>query len=365
MINSPLTNILLKIFANGFYRAHAGLFLFIGLIMVGAIPPQNLWMYEKTLMLAFISAPIMMIVVFAIWLVYATKAAHYVNSQIFAVNQQFLFYSSNSFSKNDQIKSWAIVQFSILAPIIAYGITAVFVGISGHYYLASACILICMAVLTIAGALIYTRQVNGLLDGSNQSFLLKLSAKWHKPFYSLYTYHVFDKMKVTYIVTKVLSWLVITGVFLLFADVQHDLRVAGIAMLAIVTAHALLVYQGHVFEGQYLSFARALPYSYGIRFFNYLKNYLLLLLPEIIWLFTRFSPFTAFGLLLFGLSVLMLFHCLIYQIGLDMDKYLQWIMGAFILLFWLIMYRVLWVLVPLNLAAAYLIFYKRYYLASP
>ena len=359
-----MTNILLKIFANGFYRVHAGLFLFIGLVMVGAIPPQNLWMYEKTLMLAFLTGPIMMLVVFGIWLLYTIKAVHYVSTQIYAVNQQFLFYSSTSFTKKEQFKSWAMVQVVVLFPLIGYGLIAVFVGLTNQYYLASFVILLFLMLLVAAGAGIYVALINRLMDGSNQSFLLRISSKWRKPFFSLFIYHVSDKMKVTYLITKALSWLIIIGVFTLFADVTHDVRVAGIALLAIITAHAILIYQQHVFEGQYLAFSRNLPYSYSARFFNYAKVYLLLLLPETIWLFSRFDPLIAFELLLLGLSTAMFFHCLLYNIGTNMDKYLQWVMGAFVVLFWIIMYRLIWVLVPLNLGVAYLIFYRRYYFSS-
>jgi hypothetical protein len=369
LINDPMTNgmtnVLIKIFANGFYRVHAGLFLFFGLVMVGAIPPQNLWMYEKTLMLAFITGPIMMLVVFTGWLIYTIKAAHYVTTQIYAVNQQFLFYSSNSFSREKQFKSWFYVQFVILLPLIAYGLIAVVVAIDTHYFLASAAILFYLLLITAAGASLYVKLVNRLMDGSKQSVLLRLSSKWNKPFFSLFIYHAFDKMKVTYLITKALSWLIIIGVFGMFADVKSDIRVAGIAMLAIITAHAILVYQQHVFEGQYLSFSRNLPHSYLKRFADYTKGYLLLLLPETIWLFCRFDPFTAVELLLMGLSVVLFLHCLIYKLGQDMDKYLQWVMGTFILLFWVIMFRLIWLLIPLNIGVAYLIFYKKYYSPSP
>jgi hypothetical protein len=361
MINTPITNVLIKIFANGFYRAHAGLFLFIGLVMVGAIPPERLWMYEKTLMLAFISAPIMMLVVFGVWLIYTVKATVYVSGQIFAVNQQFLFYSSNSLSSKKQFKSWFWMQFVVLLPLTCYGLIAVVVGIVCHFYLSSIAILIYLVFLTVGSAALYVNRVNRLLDGSKQSFLLKLSVKWRKPFFSLFIYYVFDKMKLTYIITKILSWIIITGVFYLFADVQHDLRVAGIAMLAITTAHSFIIYQEHVFEERYLVFSRNLPFSYRARFLNFAKVYLILLLPEAIWLFSRFNPLAATELLLTGLSIAMLFHCLLYQLGVDMDKYLQWILGLFIVVFWIILFNLLWVLIPLSLGIAYLIFYRKYY----
>lgn len=359
-MQSSLTKILIKIFANGFYRVHAGLFLFIGLVMVGAVPPERLWMYEKSLMIAFVSSP-MMAVVFALWLLYNIKAIHYVAGQIFAINQQFLFYSSNSFSRKRQFIGWCCTQFVILSPIIGYGVIAVFVAIAYGYYLSSVAILLYLLLLTGCSSLLYIRLVNRLMDGSNQSVLLRISGKWPKPYFSLFIYNLFDKMKVTYIVTKALSWLIVTGVFLLFADVKNDIRVAGIAMLAIIIAHALVIYQHRVFEEKYMIFSRNLPYSNGKRFVNYIKTYFALLIPETIWLFSRFNPLIAAELLFAGLSIAILLHCLLYRIGIDMDKYLQWIMFLFVVIFWMILYKLLLLLVVLNVLVAFLLFYRNFY----
>ena len=356
----PFTNILIKIFANGFYRVHAGFFLFVGLIMAGSVPPERLWVYEKTLMLAFISSP-MMIAVFALWLVYTLKAAHYVTGQIFAVNQQFLFYSSNSFNKPAQFKSWAVLQTVILAPIIGYGIIAVFVAVANQYYGAAIAIMICLAVLNIAGSGFYMLLINQLRDGSRQSVFLKISGQWPKPFFSLYIYQVFDRMKLAYVFTKVLSWLIITGVFLLFEDVSHDMRVAGIAILAIITAHVMLIYQQHNFHEKWLAFARNLPYTKSKLFINYCMVYLWLLLPETIWLFSRFSPIAATGLFIGAISIAMLFHTLLYAIKCNMEKYLQWVLGLFVLIFWIILYKLFWALITVNLVVSLALFYRNYY----
>jgi hypothetical protein len=364
MFNKPMTNILIRIFTTGFYRAHAGLFLFIGLVMVGSVPPQFIWEYQKTLMLAFITSGGMMLIVFGIWLLYTLKAVQYIASQLYAVNQQFLFYSINSFSKNRQFKSWAVAHSVILFPILTYGSIAFLVAIFSHHFLAAAIIFLFMLTLIASGAFVFVKLVNRLIDGSNQSFLLRLSSKWKKPFYSLFIFHLFDKMKVQYLITKFLSWLIIVAIFNLFDDVKHDVRVAGIAVLAIISAHAVLIFQEHVFENQYLVFARNLPYTSFNRFINFFKTYLLLLLPEAIWLFTRFNPSIGAELLLMGVNIALFYHCLLYSLGIDMEIYLQWILGAFVLMFWVLMFKLIWLLVPLNLAIAYRIFYRRYYSAK-
>jgi hypothetical protein len=360
-MESSLSRVLVKIFARGFYRVHAGLFLFVFLVLVGSVEPGQLLNYHKTLMLAFITSPLMLIVVFAIWLIYSIKTWHYTAGQIFGVNQQFLFYSSTSFSKPQQLKSWTLTQGAMLMPVITYGLTAVVVGMWHHYYLSPLIILVYLALLSWLGAFIYTTLINRQIDGGKQSLLLRWSSKWRKPFYSLFIYHVFDKMKVRYVITKIISYLIVNGVFLLFADVSHDIRVAGIAMLAIATAHAAVIFEERKFEETYLIFARGLPHTRLRLFDGFALVYLVLLLPEGIWLFSRFSPLLAIELLAFGLSIVLLFHSLLYWMGLNMDKYLQYVMGLFIVLFWIILYRQIGALVVLNIVVAYMFFYNNYY----
>ena len=356
-----LTKVLLKIFANGFFRVHAGILLFIFLAMVGVVPPQYLIGYHKALMLAMDSSSVVMILVFISWFIYAVKSWHYVSGQIFASGQHFLFYSSNALSKGEQIKSWFCVQAAISSPVILYALIAVGVGFSNHYYLFPVCILLYLIALTYLSAVVYTKQVNRLVDGSDRSILLKLSSKWRKPYFSLYIYHLLDKRRVPYLITKALSWLIITGVFYVFADVKTDVRVAGIAILAVITAHIVLIFEERKFEENGLCFSRNLPYSRPQLFLNFIGVYFILLIPESIWLFSRFNLLMAIELLFVGLSTAMLFHCLLYWFGLNMDKYLQWILGLFIVLFWIIMFKLLWVLVPLNFGIAYWLFYSNYY----
>lgn len=362
--SQPLTNILLKVFANGFYKIHGGLFMFFFLVMVGAVEPSQILNYHKLLMVAFISSPLMLMVVFAFWLIYSLKTWHYVAGQIFAQHQAFLFYSSTSFSKSKQLLAWLSVQVAVLMPVIAYGVIAVGVGIHFHYYIAPVAILLYLVLLAFAGAWIYTTLVNRLVDGGRQSVLLRWTSKWRKPYFSLYIFQVFDKMKVKYLLTKWLSYLIIIAVFSLFADVRTDARVAGIAMLAIITAHSVVIFELRTFEETYLSFTRNFPFSKLKLFITFIAVYACILVPEAIWLFSRFSPLLAVQLLLLGLSITLIFHGLLYWMGLNMDKYLPWILGLFMLIFWLILFRLLTTLIIVNLIAGFSLFYRNYYQAK-
>jgi len=294
-------------------------------------------------------------------LVYTIKTWHYNIGQIFAVNQQFLFYSSTSFNKQQQVRDWSLTQAAMLMPVIAYGLTAVVVGVWHHYYIAPLVILLYLGLLSWVGAYLYTTLINRQIDGGKQSLLLRWGGKWRKPFYSLFIYQVFDNMKVRYVITKGISYLIVNAVFWLFADVSHDVRVAGIAMLAIAVAHAVVIFEERRFEETYLIFARGLPHTRLRLFAGFALVYLVLLLPEAIWLFSRFNPLLAVELLLFGLSVVLLLHSLLYWMGLNMDRYLQWVLGLFMILFWVILFRQIGALIVLCGGAAYLFFYYNYY----
>jgi hypothetical protein len=360
-MKQPLTIVLLKVFAKGFYEVHIPILFFVFFIMVGCVPGNMLISYHKSLMMGMVSSPIMLGLVFCGWLIYIIKSWHYVVTQIAAPDKQFLFYSSTSFPRASQLRSWQYAQVVILMPIIIYALLTVCVGLGNHFYLLPAVILLFLIGLIYCSSVIYTNSLNRLVDGSSQSVLLKLSRNWRKPYFSVYIYHVFDKLKVQYFVTKVLSWLIITAVFYLFADVSTDLRVAGIAVLAVITAHVVLIFEERRFEETRLSFSRNLPYTRLQLFMNFIGVYGILLLPECVWLFSRFSPLMAVELLLFGISTAMLLHSLLYWFGIDMDKYIQWVLGLFMLLFWIIMFRLLWLLIPLNMLIAYLLLYNNYY----
>jgi len=364
-MQSPLAKILLKIFANGFYRAHAGMLLFAAFVMFGMVEPSQLLGYHSTLMLAFIGNPLMMLVVFAVWLLYTFKCWHFVAGQVFALHQQFLFYSSSAYQKQKQFVAWFILQTAVAMPVLAYGLIAVGVGLKHGFYLGALAVLIYLVFIIAISAWFYMRLINQLIDGSSQSIVLKLTKSWKKPYFSLYIYHVFDKLKLKYVITKGISYLIITGVFLMFADVSHDLRVAGIALLAIAVAHSVLIFDERQFEETFLIFSRTLPYSRLQLFFSFLGVYFALLLPEAIWLFVRFLPLMAVGLLVFALSLILLFHSLLYRFGLNMERYMTWILGLFIVLFWVVMFRLIWGLLCVNLLAAYLVFYTQYYKNLP
>jgi hypothetical protein len=369
---SSLTTVLIKIFVKGFYRVHSGIFLFffvtvlmyfffIEVLNQTHLPPDQIVLYNLMLVLTLISSPVMVALVFIVWLGFTVRSWNYITGQMIMPSNQFLFYSSTSFSKVNQFKSWFIAQLTISLPIIAYGLFSFVIGIIFDYYIIPVVILLYVLLLSAVSALIYVRHANKPINLNSKSILSRIVGNWSKPFFSLFLYHVFDKLKVTLIVTKLLSYGIIIGSFYLLADVNDNLRVAGIVILGIVTAHAILIYQSYRFEESYLSFSRNFPYSRAKIYSNWTVTFLLLTLPENIWILSTFDPEISFALVIFNLGTGMLFRNLLYIVTLDMRKFIYWVFFIFNLFFMIILLKLFWLLVPLNIIISIIIFDRTYY----
>lgn len=369
---SSLTTVLIKIFVKGFYRVHSGIFLFffvtvlmyfffIEVLNQTHLPPDQIVLYNLMLVLTLISSPVMVALVFIVWLGFTVRSWNYITGQMIMPSNQFLFYSSTSLSKVNQFKSWFIAQLTISLPIIAYGLFSFVIGIIFDYYIIPVVILSYVLLLSAVSALIYVRHANKPINLNSKSILSRIVGNWSKPFFSLFLYHVFDKLKVTLIVTKLLSYGIIIGSFYLLADVNDNLRVAGIVILGIVTAHAILIYQSYRFEESYLSFSRNFPYSRAKIYSNWTVTFLLLTLPENIWILSTFDPEISFALVIFNLGTGMLFRNLLYIVTLDMRKFIYWVFFIFNLFFMIILLKLFWLLVPLNIIISIIIFDRTYY----
>jgi hypothetical protein len=366
---SPLTNVLIKIFTGGFYRAHSGMlvFLFGTLISycffintLGSVP---IWAFAKwnlVITLSLVSNPFILLVFFVVCFGYALKSLQFTAAQLSQRNNEFLYYSSSSLNKFQQFKCWFIVQFNIMLPLWTYAIFASLIGINFGYYLAPACLLTYLFILTSAITLVYLRIVNSMIDVNRNSKLMSLLKSWNKPFFLLYTFCVFNKLKLTYIITKFFSWIFILGMVSLFSTQTNDIIIPAIVMLVLVTTHSILIYNDYKFTETYLYFSHNFPYAKIQLFAGFSANYLLLMLPELVWFSTKYAlPFVV-GLVCLGLSILLLFRSLLYWFGLDMKRFLFAVFLLFNLFFLALIYRLVWYLPAVNILLAYLLFIKNY-----
>jgi hypothetical protein len=367
----PLTRVLTKIFVKGFYRVHAGLllFFFVTLLTYGFfinvlnethLTPADRILYNLILVLTLLSSPLMVMVVFVAWLFYTVKSWDYVLGQMTTPANEFLYYSSTAMPRRRQAGGWFIVQMLISVPMILYAIFSIVVGAVYHYYVVPVMIVLYIVLLSGVSAGLYVQVINRRIRSSKGSWVSGLVRGWDKPFFSLFLYAVMDKLKVAFVVTKLLSAFAIIGGFHILTDVREDTRAAGMVTLGIVMAHALLLYQSYRFEHTALRFSLNFPYRKIWVYASWGLTYALLTLPEILWLFTRFEDGLAWGLLLFHVSAGLLLRSILYRTALDIKKFIYAVFYFFILSFAAIVLKLFWLLVLITLMTSWIIFQKHY-----
>ena len=272
-----------KIFVDGFYRIHAGMLIFIFVILIsyclfintlGTVRPEQIDFWQFFFTISIVSNPVILTFYLMGSSLYAYKSLKYVLSQLALPQQEFLYYSFNSSTKKQQFLAWCTVHTYIFIPVLCYTMYAMAIGLVFGFYLISIGILLFQALLIIVTAYICLKESNRLLESNQPSWLIRVSQKWSKPVFLLYSFQVFNQFKLAYLLTKLLSWILISSVFLVFADLKDSARLLMLIISSIVVAHVVLIYQEKIFNDRYLSFLPNFPFTKGKVFFSFCLNYL-------------------------------------------------------------------------------------------
>lgn len=340
-MKAPLTRILLKVVARGFYQAHTGLLISLFLLVFinffyTRVPnqlhltPEQIRQSGFGLVIASVSEPLGVAVLLGIGLAYSFKSWHYVAGRLRGADVQFLVYSSNAFEWRQQVQAWAVVQGVMLLPVVVLCLYAMVVGFLFHHWRVPVLLPAYLLLLTAAGACYYTHLLNTTVVKPDQLARLTWARRWPKPLFSLFLYEVVAKKRLPYLIAKLASVATIAGLALAFPASRADVRLVGLMGLCCAVGHAVLVFQANEFELFYLPFARNLPYGRGQLAGQQVLLYGALLLPELAWLLSwgRLGAGMAAASLL--LSVVLLLRALLYRTGPHMATYLRLVFSVFI-----------------------------------
>jgi hypothetical protein len=212
----PTSNIALKkIFVDGFYRTHAGMLVFIFVILMsyclfintlGTVRPDQINFWQFFFTISLVSNPLILTFYLIGSSLYAYKSLKYVLNQLALPQQEFLYYSFTASTKKRQFRAWCAVQTSIFVPVLCYTLYAIVIGVVFGFYLISIGILLFQVLLIMASAYICLKESNRLIEANKPDWLIRISKKWNKPVFLLYTFQVFNQSKLAYLLTKLLSW---------------------------------------------------------------------------------------------------------------------------------------------------------------
>ncbi|WP_139298292.1 hypothetical protein [Pedobacter hartonius] len=297
--------------------------------MFGVVDPSQLIAYHTALLLAGISSPLGMLIVFVSWMLYGVKA-HFFIRQKMALAQYNFINETGTLEKNAQLKLWMAFYCVILLPIIIYVFALIGLSAYHHLFISLICIVIVFSALAFGLSFLSYRSVTfGFLKQDRQQSISFIKIK--RPYYSWRLYYLLNEQALMLVMCKVLSLLFFKGMLLMFTDAGNNTQVLLVALLTSVLCHAVLMFTLLKFEIDYLNFSKSLPIPAYKRLLGWLSTFAIILLPE--WIFLSIS--SAYNLysiicgLLFGLAGLFFLLTLLYMVKLNMDIYLRWILFFF------------------------------------
>jgi hypothetical protein len=309
---NSIRRILIRTLVRTFYMQHAGLLLFVFYIFFGVVNGSELLFYHVSLVRAVLDSPLLLLLVMAVWMLYAGKAVLFLRSQILKEEMSFLILFENLPPAQKKIQLF-IVQALIMLPVLVYGSFITAIGWQEDRILQSIMIFIVLAIFLIAPVFITGQTLNR----TQRKFTwLKLRRRFTARMEFVYVRCIFRNMNFGLAISKILSLLLIFGLLTGFGIDHYDVRLPLLAMLVAAATHSMIVFNLQQFEVHKLSFMRQVPVSFLKRMLPLVSTYFFILLPESILLLRVYMPVKSYAdlpvILLFGMLWLTALHALCY-----------------------------------------------------
>ena len=339
-MNKVVINILQRALVNHFYKVNAGFFLFWFFVLFGVVAPGQVISYHLSLIQGMIQSLVFLGCVIVSWLLYTLKCIDYTVKQLNEPRQFFLF-SLHTLSNKQQFIYLLYVHLLIYMPVLLYAITVTVIAAKQHFYWATIEIIISNISMILLATFTYRFSLQKK-EFFISKFLPQIHFPFHKPLFFMPLWFIWIRRKQMLFMTKLFSLLLLYGFINLYEPEKHDIRPLLLIILLIEMAHCSIVFQIRLFEEEYLTFSRNLPIPLVKRFASLLFLFILLLLPELLFVWDAFPHhfrLTDFPqLLLLAISLPMLFYSSLLMDDIDSDSYFRIVFGIGVVLFFSILY---------------------------
>jgi len=319
----------LKTFGKEFYKQHAGLLLIIFYLLFGWMQSGGIFNYVLSILLTLCSSFTALLGFCFFLSLYGLKCLVFISQKLSALDYTFVNISCSA-KKKTQLKNWLGLYCILLFPALLFAVLILITSLYYHYYWSAIIISSCV-ILLLGGLTLYTfRKVNYGFKPFQS-----LSANWltvKKPYWTWTIHYVLKKQILMFVICKVLSFIVFTGIIWMFADSGNDIRVYLIALLASVIAHSTLIAAVLRFERSSLAFLNSLPIGQCAKLLNNILFLVLLFAPEFILYSIKasLSVIGAASAFLFSIVTLLTLRMSLYILGDNMDSYLKFIFCFFL-----------------------------------
>lgn len=324
-----MLKLLIKTIGYDFYQQHAGLFLVVFYLLFGAVEGSQLISYHFALLKAICSSPIIWVLVFIVWTLYAIKCFLFIKQKS-SLHSFFFIREIAKLKVIEQYKVWMRLYAFILIPILAYAILMMYIAIRFSYYFTLFATLIGFFLLLFLPTFLTVSGFNNDFKPVGKSFGSNI-IKIKKPFWSWPLFYLLHQQPLMFFACKMVSILSLKAVLWIFADVGTDIRVLLIAMFAAILSHAVLIFHLIKFDAFYLSFARAIKYGIPQKLGNWLLILVVLLLPEIALLtwIIHFDLLQLLEIVIFCIAMLFSLLTMVYVLRGMIERYIKYLLFFF------------------------------------
>lgn len=363
-----LFNLLLKIWAIPFYRSNAGFFLFFFFLFFGTVSPGSLVTYHFSLIQSILSSNIILAGVLFLWTCYNHKCTQFIFNSITKEEGNFLYqFQALPFKK--QIVLLSLIELFLFFPILSYITIVVVIALHQNQLLqASILILFALSICSIS-SIYYSNLINKtwIYKKPLLAFnFFKITKPKH--FHFLLLRLSFQKKKKQLLVLKLIS-LIAFYIALVWNGDRYDHDSLVLFLLLIIITHAALAFQFVRFIELSLQFFRNLPIQPIRIFLMYYITFIVLLLPELLYLILAGYPLLGIQQILavyFTLvHTLLLFTTVQYSGIIDRNEFVKIIFGvSFVSIFFFNSEQYTW-WATLTIFIALLLFFTSYSLYEP
>lgn len=365
---NPAVHILVKSLVKPFYRQNAGLFIFLIIVMFGAVGELDgagTIDYHYSLISGMLNNLLFFLLVFFGWFLYANKCVQFVSKMLQTPDNSYL----HILLQHDRKKLYGLlllVELMLFLPVILYSIAIIAVAFFKKKYVAAIIVLLYETIICMISAGIYfNRLENGAANSNVISDRINKVFLWKKWYWIIFIRYLLNNRKLLLLSIKLYD----CGILYLFmknlTHEEYDITLGFIFYSFGLLGHGVIIHQLREFEELQLTFYRSLPISLLRRFLQYALLYFILLIPEIIILILLTSKYLlvkdAFTIIICSYSILLLLNSLLFIASYTMRDYLKMSFAIFCIIWLATFVRMLPHLAVIFFGLAFGLFLIQYY----
>jgi hypothetical protein len=359
-----IAKILQSVLVNHFYKLNAGFFIFLFFALFGVVRGGQLIEFHLGLIQAILGGPLFLMIIIILWGFYTLKCISYITKRL--MEPGLIFLTCLNRLPKKQVWMWmCLVHFEVYFPVISYVVIIITVAIKAHQYQEALIIFLSNLLFFIMAVQIYFRC---LQLHSVESFVLKFrfpTLRITKPYFLFPLFYLWQDRKWMLMLTKLFTLVYLYGFIQFYEPYRYDIRPMLLSVLLVIAAHTSLIFQVRSFESEFLLFSRNLPILIWKRFIQMLGLYLVLLIPELLFVWKgyplHFNLVDYAQIIFLVISLPAFFHAILYTSIMNSDEYMKIVFAILTVLFFLILYNIGILLFVFVLLLAFVFFYFHYY----